>query len=159
MCHRTCSVALAALFVLLAADAVQAQSTLRYKFHKGDRLSYAVEQKATMKFEVAGKDLSGEYTMRIEWTTRVLDVDAAGKAKIECKLDRLRLTMSGIGQEMTVDTDDLNAIQPDGQRRARGGHGAGVHHHGPADGDDQAARDQVSVIASRSVRRAGCPPA
>src|SRR5262249_26090891 len=98
---RTWSAGLAALCLLIAADAPQQQTTLRYKFKKGDRLPYAVEQKATVKFDLGGKDFGGagqglgaEYNFRLEWTISVLDVDAAGKARIECKLDRLRLKMS-----------------------------------------------------------------
>ena len=128
MPHRTWSAALAALCLLLAlaADAPQQQTTLRYKFKKGDRLFYAVEQKAAMKFDLGGKlnpggagqDFGALYTFRLEWTITVLDVDAAGKARIECKLDRLRLEMTGLGKDkMTVDSDDLKAIPQEGQRQ------------------------------------------
>src|SRR5947208_1714186 len=97
MPHRTWSAALAALCLLVAADAPQQQqTTLRYKFKKGDKLDYAADVKSVLKIRIAGSPTT-EYGMRFEWTSTVQDVDGDGKATILCKLDRLRVARSGLG--------------------------------------------------------------
>jgi uncharacterized protein DUF6263 len=99
--------ALGFLALLLAAGAAQqasAQTTLRYKFNKGEKLNYVMEQKVTMSMSVMGQDIDIEMGQTIDMTWNIKDVDSHGKAKLTQKFDRVRFNMNG-GPVGKVDYD------------------------------------------------------
>jgi hypothetical protein len=86
---------LAALVVACGADRADAQTTLRYKFKKGEQLHYEMEHKIAMSTSFGGRDFSFDLGQTIDMTWNVADVDAAGKAKMTQKITRIRCTMDG----------------------------------------------------------------
>src|SRR5262249_23942490 len=86
---------LALLLAAGAAERASAQTTLRYKFNKGEKLNYVMEQKVKMSMSVAGQDIEVDIGQTIDMTWNVKDVDAQGKAKMTQKFDRVRFNMSG----------------------------------------------------------------
>ena len=104
---------LALLTVAVAADRASAQTTLRYKFNKGEKLNYLMDQKVKMSMSVMGQDIDIELGQTIDMTWNVKDVDSAGKAKMTQKFDRVRFNMSG-GPVGKIDYDSKDAKDLDG---------------------------------------------
>jgi hypothetical protein len=98
--------ALFALGVLLAGShALQAQTTLKYQFRKGDTLHYVqtVAQKGSSKG--GGMDFSGGQKQTIETTWRVDSVDDKGNARIALKVDRAKLAAESAKESREVSSD------------------------------------------------------
>jgi hypothetical protein len=89
----------------LAAPA-QAQTTLRYKFSKGDKLDYLVEQKIVMKMSIMGNDIKMDMVQKIDMSWNVLSVDSDGNAKMVQKFDRFRFTMDGPTGKIDYDSKE-----------------------------------------------------
>src|SRR5258708_40184450 len=104
---------LAVLLLAGAAERASAQTTLRYKFKKGEKLNYVMDQKVTMSMSVMRKDIDVEVGQTIDMTWNIKDVDSAGKAKVTQKFDRLRFNMSG-GPIGKVEYDSKDGKEPDG---------------------------------------------
>jgi hypothetical protein len=81
--------------VLASGTAARAQTTLRYKFKQGEKLTYAMEQKMEMKMEVAGNNVDMNMTQTFDMTWDIKSVDKDGKAKMVQKFDRIRFVMEG----------------------------------------------------------------
>lgn len=93
--------------LLLAARPAQAQTTLRYQFKAGDKIPYTMEQKASIKTDVAGKQSNLQIQLTVDWTWHVTAVGNDGKAEVTYKVDRMRsVTDDGGGHKMSVDSDD-----------------------------------------------------
>jgi hypothetical protein len=106
---RRASLLLTALLLTTgAAGPGSAQTTLRYKFTKGEKLHYILEQKVTMSVKDTTAELG--HTFDVTWT--ILDVDADGKAKMTHTFDRVRFKMSGgaIGK-VEYDSQDGKLIE------------------------------------------------
>jgi hypothetical protein len=96
-------------FVILLsgpATPAQAQVTLRYKFTKGDKLDYVMEQKATMKMSVNGMDIKMETNQTLDLSWNILSVDSDGNAKVVQKVERFRFTMDSPQGNMEYDSKD-----------------------------------------------------
>jgi hypothetical protein len=104
------------LTVLLAAgaaDRAAAQTTLRYKFKKGEKLNYVMEQKMNMAMTVMGNDINMDMGQTIDMIWDIKDVDADGRAKMIQKIDRIRFKMGG-GQVGNVEFDSKEDKEPEG---------------------------------------------
>jgi hypothetical protein len=103
---------LAAVMLLVNAAPAPAQATLRYKFKKGDKLNYVMEQKIAMTMSVAGKDIAMDMAQTIDTTWSVASVDEDGKAKMTQTITRVRFTMDGPTGK--VDYDSKEGKEPEG---------------------------------------------
>src|SRR6516165_10592075 len=63
---RTALGLLALLLAGAAAEPAAAQTTLRYKFKKGEKLNYVMEQKMKMAMNLAGQDIETEMGQTID---------------------------------------------------------------------------------------------
>jgi hypothetical protein len=104
---------LAITIALYAADRAAAQTTLRYKFKKGDKLNYALEQKMNMSMSVGGMDINVDMSQNIDMLWNILDVDADGKAKMTQTITRIRFTMDG-GPTGKIEFDSKENKDPEG---------------------------------------------
>ena len=86
---------LAVLLIACGADRATAQTTLRYKFTKGEKLKYEMEQKMVMAMSLGGMDINMDLGQTIDMTWNILDVDADGKAKMTQTISRIRFKMDG----------------------------------------------------------------
>jgi hypothetical protein len=112
---RTASALLLAGVVLgLGAAPAQAQVTLRYKFKEGDKLNYDMAQKMEMKMNVAGNDITMNMNQDIDMAWRVLKVEPSGKAQIEQKIGRIRMTMDGLPGVGKIEYDSKDGKEPEG---------------------------------------------
>jgi len=102
---------LAVLAITCTADRAGAQTTLRYKFKKGEKLNYAMEQKMVMSMSVMGRDVNLDMGQTIDMVWNVLDVDADGKAKMTQTISRIRFTMDGPTGK--VEFDSKEGKEPD----------------------------------------------
>ena len=111
--RRTALGLLALLALACTAERASAQTTLRYKFNKGEKLNYVMEQKVKMSMSVAGQDIDVDVGQTIDMTWNVKDVDAQGKAKLTQKFDRVRFNMSG-GPVGKIDYDSKDGKDIEG---------------------------------------------
>jgi hypothetical protein len=111
--RRTAFGLLALTLVAAAAEPASAQTTLRYKFKKGEQLNYVLEQKITMAMNFMGKDINTEMSQTMDMTWDIKDVDASGNAKMTQKFDRIRLKMDG-GPAGNIDYDSKDGKEPEG---------------------------------------------
>jgi hypothetical protein len=57
--------------VLLAAGVAHGQTLLRYKFNRGDKVNFVMDQKVVMKMSVGGQDIAVTVNMRASMTQEV----------------------------------------------------------------------------------------
>src|SRR5262249_38285939 len=100
---------LAVLLMACGADRAAAQTTLRYKFKKGEKLNYEMEQKIGMAMSIMGRDINMDMGQTIDMTWSVLDVDADGKAKMTQTITRVRFTMDGPTGKVEYDSKEDKA--------------------------------------------------
>jgi hypothetical protein len=83
----------AALLTALAATAVQAQTTLQWKFRKGETLNYQLTQKINVTMSVNNQNIKNNMVQTIDiiWTAN--DVTSDGTADLTQKIDRIQMTM------------------------------------------------------------------
>ena len=82
-----------------------AQTTLKYKFNKGDKNSYVMEQKMAMKMNVGGIDIQMDVTQTIDMSHIVNDVASDGNANMTMKFDRWRMSMDGPTGKIDIDSE------------------------------------------------------
>jgi hypothetical protein len=98
--------------LLLAARPVHAQTTLRYQFNAGDKIPYTMEQKASIKTEIAGKQTDTKIDLTVDWTWHVTAVAADGKASVTYNVDRMRSVYDdGSGNKIIMDSDDDKSMK------------------------------------------------
>jgi hypothetical protein len=102
--HLRGVVAGAAMLVLVCS--AQAQTTLRYKFTKNEKIGYLIEQKLSLKVDKDGKEseMAMDQTIDVSWDVK--DVEKSGKAKITYKFERFRLSMNGPKGKIEYDSKD-----------------------------------------------------
>jgi len=118
MANLTISPALSALIaaaalVVLAAQPVGAQTTLRWKFQPGETLNYQMNQKMDMKLKApnAPQPIGNKMTQTIDTTWVVGDVGGDGAALTQ-KIERIRTTIeSPLGK---FDYDSKDGKKPEG---------------------------------------------
>jgi hypothetical protein len=110
---RTALGLLALLLAGAAAEPAAAQTTLRYKFKKGEKLNYVMEQKMKMAMNLAGQDIETEMGQTIDMSWEIKEVDAEGNATIAQKFDRVRFKMDG-GPVGNIDYDSKDGKEPEG---------------------------------------------
>jgi len=115
--RRACLGLLAVVIVACGADRAAAQTTLRYKFKKGDKLNYEMEQKMTMTMSIMGRDINTDVNQLVNMTWTVNDVDADGKAKMTQTIARIRHNMDGgpVGKFEYDSKDDKEGEGPLGK--------------------------------------------
>ena len=87
---RADGVSLVAVVVLCAGSLAQAQTTLRYQFKEGEKLSYLVEIKTLDKTTVAGSPMTSETTERLDLGWHVATMSTEGNARVTQTLERFR---------------------------------------------------------------------
>jgi hypothetical protein len=106
-------VCLLAIVVLsTVASARGADTTLRWKFGKGQKLGYVLTQKTEMTMDVAGQKMETTMTQTTDMTWEVKGVDKDGNGDMAQTIDRVRfeLTAPG-GGNLHVDTADAEDAQ------------------------------------------------
>jgi hypothetical protein len=88
----------------LAASSAEAQTTLRWKFQKGEILNYGMVQKSTSKITVSGRtiEISANQTVDTTWTVK--DVQPDGQAEIAQRFDRVRMIMETPASKIEYDS-------------------------------------------------------
>jgi hypothetical protein len=108
----SCLVAAAVMFSAVATAAA-ADTTLRWKFTKGQKLGYVLVQKTSMTMEVMGRKVENNFTQTADMTWEVKGVDKDGNGEMSQTIDRFRFHSAAPGGgEMDVDT--ANAQDPAG---------------------------------------------
>ena len=85
----------AALTLIIAGNPVEAAKTLTYKFKKGDKFTYKMDQAIDMKMNVVGQDVNMKMNQKIEMKQTVLGVDSDGVAELSMKISRIVMDMQG----------------------------------------------------------------
>jgi hypothetical protein len=104
----------------VAAASAHSQEPLRWKFKAGERLAYDSAQDMTI--DVAGVQ-GGNFQMRTEQQLNliwdVVSVDEQGNARIQQKLDRVRLKMTGpaAGQQVAEGVKKNETVEYDSQAK------------------------------------------
>jgi hypothetical protein len=94
---------------VIAVGRVSAQTTLRYQLKQGEKLHYAVEQSTSLQTPQGGMGIKA--TCDVAWEVGTLD--AAGKAKIALKIDRVQLNAQSPMGKMQIDSKE--GKEPEGQ--------------------------------------------
>jgi hypothetical protein len=79
--------------VLLSAATAEAQTTLRWKFKPGDKLTYVTEQSTTSVGNVMGMEFETKMTQLTDMTWSVKSVDSQGVADMVQIIERIRMNM------------------------------------------------------------------
>jgi len=96
---------LAALLLALSAAPSQAE-TLRWKFKKGQKLSYGMTQKMNMNATILGMTVDIKMTMQMDLAFSVKSVKSDGSADVVQKITRVRMkTEGGPGGKVDYDSD------------------------------------------------------
>jgi hypothetical protein len=94
------------------ASARGADTTLRWKFAKGQKLGYVLTQKTDMTMDVAGKKVETTFTQTTDMTWEVKGVDKDGSADMAQTIDRVRFESTAPGGgNLHVDTADAEDAQ------------------------------------------------
>jgi hypothetical protein len=107
-----------ACIALLAAPTARADTSLRWKFQKGQKLTYVMTQKSSSKTEVGGNSINQQQDQIIDMTWEVKDVDAQGNASMTQTIDRMRLKVTGPQPGMVSDLDTKSDQAPEGPMAA-----------------------------------------
>lgn len=81
------------VLILLNFGSAEAQSTLRWKFAKGDKLAIHYVQETTTKTTVNTRPISMAITMTVDFTWQVEDMSQTGEATIRQSFSRLQFEM------------------------------------------------------------------
>lgn len=103
------------LAVLFALPAVAQQAPLRYKFEKGAKNEYTIEQVQKMDLGAIGS-MNTTNTMDVAQTVDSVD-SSTGHAKVKYRVSRMRMKMEG-GPLGTVDLDTNSKEAPEGPMAA-----------------------------------------
>ncbi len=100
------------LALAVTATAARGDETLRWKFTKGQKLSYVLTQTTLTKAEVMGQKSESTTIQAMDLTWVVKDVDGNGVASMEQTIDRIVFTSKGgpIG-EVTFDTSKNDKLE------------------------------------------------
>jgi hypothetical protein len=97
---------LSAMMVVVSAvaSAAGADTKLRWKFAKGEKLGYALSQKTSVSMEATGKKMETSFTQAADMTWEVKEIDKEGNALMVQTIDRFRFRMTVQGKEIELDT-------------------------------------------------------
>lgn len=84
-------IAITAAMLAGPAAAAPAAEVLRWKFKPGETLKFSVEQKVVMSTKQAEIERKSTRTHTLDFTWKVLSVDASGEAEITHRIERIRL--------------------------------------------------------------------
>jgi len=93
--------ALAGLVATAGAD-----TTLRWKFQKGETLNYTMVQKTLIKVSANGQNIENTINQTIDTTWEVKDAKPDGTAEVVQSFDRIRMTMDSPGMKVEYDSKD-----------------------------------------------------
>jgi hypothetical protein len=111
MWQRKLALAVLSLAMLLATTATsRAQTTLRYKFKKGDKLQYVLEQKMVTKLSTKtfNAESTANQTIDMTWTVKNADAD---KATVAVKFERLRFLLADAKEKVTFDSKEGKELE------------------------------------------------
>ncbi|MHB1558005.1 MAG: DUF6263 family protein [Isosphaeraceae bacterium] len=110
-CARGSALLIAAAMLAGLAAAAPAAEELRWKFRPGETLKFSVEQKVVMSTKGAEIERKSTRTHTLDFTWKVLSVDASGEAEITHRIERIRLK-SEDPPLATFDFDSASAGPP-----------------------------------------------
>ncbi len=93
------------------AATAAAQTTLRYQFKEGDKLTYTIDQKMKMTMNVLGNNVDINMNQISDMTWSIKSVDSKGNAQIAIKFGRNKMTMDGPTGKVQVDSESTE--EPD----------------------------------------------
>lgn len=99
------------LIILVSAGSLPAQTTLRWKFQQGQRLTQVVKQNMSMNAKAGDLDIETKMKQTIDATWHVTAVDDQGTATIEQDFTRLRMKMDAMGNAFEFDSDDPKELE------------------------------------------------
>lgn len=99
------------LSVVLAPPA-QGQTTLRWRFEKGQKLHYVMTQEMETSVAVAGRKIDSHLTQTIDMTWNFVELQDDGSARMTQTIDRLQMTVKGPGLEVKFDSKDPATVPP-----------------------------------------------
>lgn len=82
-----------------------AQTTLRYKFKKGEKLEYVLDQKMKVTQEVLGMNIETSMDQHMAMSWKVESVDDKGAAKIAMTFGRMKMALDTPMGKFEVDSD------------------------------------------------------
>ena len=105
MRHGIKFVLLSLITALIAASSASAQTTLRFKFTKGEKLQYVMEQKMKMVMNIMNMEIDTKMNMSMDMAWNIIDVNSDGSAKLEIKVTRAKMSMDGATGQVEVDSN------------------------------------------------------
>jgi hypothetical protein len=93
-----------AVLLSTVVSTAAADTTLRWKFAPGQKQTYAMTQKTSMKMELQGNPVKTSYTQTTDITWEVKAVDKDGIADMVQTIDRVRFEMMAPTGKVDVDT-------------------------------------------------------
>src|SRR4051812_46090243 len=102
--HRA-AIAVLVLIGLGASTRAADESTLRWRFQKGDVLKYEFKQKNDLNLKAAGQELKNvsELTFNVRWEVKSVADD--GTAKVVMKVERVRAHVKNGPQTIDYDSN------------------------------------------------------
>ena len=85
---------LAAAMLLVAVNTAQADTVLKWKFKEGDKLNYALQQKADIIIDANGVEFDIKVGQTMDLTWNVKSVASDGTVELSQTVDRVQLKMS-----------------------------------------------------------------
>ena len=83
-----------AAVVLACGSAARADTTLRWKFNKGEKTNYELKMDTTQEMQLGGAPVQIKATQTMDMTWEVVDVGADGTATMNQTIDRIRMEMT-----------------------------------------------------------------
>jgi Family of unknown function (DUF6263) len=96
----------ASALAVLATTTAQAQTTLRWKFQKGEKLGYVMNQKSVTKMNANNQIIEITTAQVIDTTWVVKDIKTDGLAEVTQSFDRVRFDMDMPGIKVAYDSKD-----------------------------------------------------
>ncbi|HWE37972.1 MAG TPA: DUF6263 family protein [Isosphaeraceae bacterium] len=95
----------------LASAPARGDETLRWKFTKGEKLTYRMVQKTESRPEPGGAIPATTMAQTIDMTWEVKDVSPAGDATMDQTVDRIAFEMKGPGGDVRFDTSQAEKAE------------------------------------------------
>jgi hypothetical protein len=105
----------ASLCWLAGGLAAEVQTTLRWKFKEGEKISYSMEMKQQSKTNIGGMQIDGSMLQAMEFTWTVKSVGDDGSAELIHTFDRLRMKIEAPPPVGEFEFDSKEGKEPEGQ--------------------------------------------
>lgn len=105
------AIRLSLVVAAMAAPAVAADSTLRWKFEKGEKFTYVMVQRTETKADVEGREIGSTQDVIIDLDWDVVEVDAEGTAKVTQTMKRIRFKLESAVGNFDYDSEEKKEIE------------------------------------------------